>query len=80
MQVLEIQKWGNSSAVRLPSSVLKQVNVHLGDRLVLHVHKGKIVLEPAPREYTLDELVAGITAANRHEAVESGAAVGREAW
>ena len=76
----EIQKWGNSGAVRLPAAVMKQVNVRLGDRLKLQVEDGKIVLTPAPLEYCLEDLVAGITPKNRHAAVDFGATVGREIW
>jgi hypothetical protein len=33
-----------------------------------------------PKRYSLKELVAGITDANRHPEVKTGPAVGREAW
>lgn len=76
----EIQKWGNSGAIRLPAAVMKQLNVHLGDRLDLQVEDGKIVLMPAPLEYRLEDLVAGITPENRHAAVDFGGHVGHETW
>lgn len=79
MQV-EVVKWGNSSAVRLPAAALKEVNMALGDRLELKTEGGKIVLEPTQREYRLEDLLAGITKLNRHAAVDFGAPVGREAW
>jgi antitoxin MazE len=79
MQV-EIQKWGNSGAIRLPAAIMKQVNIALGDRLDLKTEDGKIVLAPTAHEYRLDELLAGITKANLHAPVDFGAAVGREAW
>lgn len=78
MQV-EIQKWGNSGAIRLPAAIMKQINVTLGDQLDLKTEDGKIVLVPAPHEYRLDDLVARITKANLHEPVDFGAPVGREA-
>ena len=79
MQV-EVVKWGNSSAVRLPAAVLKEVQIALGDRLELKIQDGKLVLEPTTREYKLAEMVAGITKLNRHAAVDFGTPVGREAW
>jgi antitoxin MazE len=79
MQV-EVVKWGNSSAVRLPAAVLKELHVALGDRLELKTEEGKIVLEPAQHEYRLEDMVAGITRRNLHAAVDFGAPVGREAW
>lgn len=77
---VEVQKWGNSGAIRLPSHVLKEVSVALGDRLELTTEAGRIVLSPTTREYRLDELVAGINRKNRHELVDFGVPVGREVW
>ena len=77
---VEIQKWGNSGAIRLPAAVMKQVNVALGDQLKLTTEDGKIVLIPAVHEYRLEDLVARITKHNRHEPADFGASVGREAW
>jgi antitoxin MazE len=77
--LVEIVKWGNSTAVRLPAAILKQVRVVLGDRLELRAEGSRIVLERAAREYSLDELVAGITKKNRHSAADFGKPVGREA-
>ena len=77
---VEIQKWGNSGAIRLPAAIMKQLNVTLGDQLHMKAEDGTIVLVPAAREYRLEDLVAGITKANRHAAVDFGAPVGREAW
>jgi antitoxin MazE len=79
MQV-EVVKWGNSSAVRLPAAVLKEVQIALGDRLELKTEEGRIVLEPTQREYRLVDLLAGITKQNRHAPVDFGAPMGREAW
>lgn len=79
MQV-EVVKWGNSSAVRLPAAVLKELRVALGDRLELKAQDGKLVLEPTRREYKLADMLGGITKLNRHAAVDFGPAVGREAW
>jgi antitoxin MazE len=79
MQV-EVVKWGNSSAVRLPAAALKEVHVALGDRLELKTEDGKIVLAPTQREYRLEDMVAGITKTNRHAPVDFGGRMGREAW
>jgi len=79
MQV-EVVKWGNSSAVRLPAAVLKEVHIALGDRLELKTEDGKIVLEPAQLEYRLEDMIAGMTKANRHAPADFGGRMGREAW
>ena len=74
---IEIRKWGNSGAVRLPAAIMKQLNVGLGDRLDLKTEDSKIVLVPLHHEYHLDD---PITNENRHAAVDYGPPVGREAW
>lgn len=79
MQV-EVVKWGNSSAVRLPAAALKEVRIALGDRLELKTEDGRIVLEPTQREYRLEDMLAGITKDNRHASVDFGRRMGREAW
>jgi antitoxin MazE len=78
---IEIVKWGNSTAVRLPAVVLRELEVAIGDQLDLSIKGRKITLEPVTRrEYQLSELLAGITRDNLHGAVDFGAPVGRETW
>jgi antitoxin component of MazEF toxin-antitoxin module len=80
MLQVEIVKWGNSSAVRLPAAVLKEMHVALGDLLELDVTDGEIVLKPARREYRLENLLAGITNENSHTTMNTDTPVGREVW
>jgi antitoxin MazE len=79
MQV-EVVKWGNSNAVRLPAAAMKDVHIALGDRLELKTVDGNIVLEPSAKMYRLEDMLAKITEQNRHALVDFGAPVGREAW
>lgn len=75
-----IRKWGNSPALRLPTSVLKDAALQLEQRVTLVVKRGRIVIEPVKTaEYDLNELVAGINAQNAHDEVSFGAPVGKEA-
>ncbi|MFO1193608.1 MAG: PbsX family transcriptional regulator [Rhodoferax sp.] len=75
-----IRKWGNSPALRLPSSVLKQAGYQLEQKVELVVSRNRIVIRPADKlEYDLQALVDGITPENRHEAVDFGPARGKEA-
>jgi antitoxin MazE len=76
----EIKKWGNSAVVRLPAALLAQLRLEVGAPVKLNAEHGRIVIEPSTeRRYDLSKLVAGITRANRHETLDWGAAVGREA-
>ena len=62
-----IKKWGNSAALRLPSSVMELAQLTLGQAVNINVLNGKIVIEPIVSKKTrLDELLAGITPDNIH--------------
>jgi antitoxin MazE len=78
--LVEVVKWGNSNAVRLPASALKELHVARGDLLDLKMQDGKIVLAPAPRQYQLADMLAKITKNNQHALVDFGTPVGRETW
>ena len=76
-----IRKWGNSPALRLPMSVLKEAAFGLEQKVNITVTHGRIVIEPSSRiEYDLDELINGMTHANTHEEVSFGAPVGKESF
>ena len=75
-----IRKWGNSPAVRLPVSAIKEAAFSLGQEVNLTVTRGRIVIEPSSRiEYDLEKLVGGITVGNLHTSVDFGEPVGKEA-
>jgi antitoxin MazE len=76
--LVEIQKWGNSAAVRVPASALKEAGLQIGQRLDLKTGDGRLVLEPA--KASLDELVARITPENCHGLALDDEARGNEAW
>ena len=76
----KIRKWGNSPAVRLPTSALKLAGYRIDDRVKLTIEPGRIVLEPvAAVRYELGDLVGAITPENLHGEVDTGAPRGREA-
>ena len=80
-QQTRLAKWGNSLAVRIPHSVAREAKLNEGDSVNLSLtEEGGIILSPARRRYTLDELVSKITSRNRHAETEWGPPVGKETW
>ena len=76
-----VKKWGNSAAVRIPASVMQATRLRLDEAVDVREEEGRIVIEPVRRKtYDLDKLLKGITPKNQHDAVDFGAAVGKEAW
>ena len=80
MEVI-IKKWGNSAAVRIPTSVMAAAHVDLDQAVEVREELGRIVIEPVRRKaYKLGDLLGGITAKNQHKPVDTGELVGREVW
>jgi len=78
---IQVQKWGNSLAIRIPKSLAIDTKIENGSVVDLALVKGKLVASPvAEPEYTLEQLLAGITEENRHTEVDTGVALGKEIW
>jgi antitoxin MazE len=78
MAVQLIKKWGNSLAVRLPAAVMEAAQLALDQAVDVRAENGRIIIEPVARSYSLDDLLAGITAQNRHDEYDFGVAQGKE--
>lgn len=79
--VTVVKKWGNSIGVRLPKAIAQEAEIAEGSAVRIETRAGKIVITPVPRRrYQLQDLVRGITPKNRHQAIETGEARGKEAW
>lgn len=77
---VNVKKWGNSTAVRIPASVLEAARFRVDDTVDVRAEDGKIVIELIrEQDYDLDQLLDRITPENLHESIEFGATVGKEA-
>ena len=55
----KIQKWGNSDGIRIPSSILKSLNLKTNDKVDLIQEKDKIIIsQPQKKHNTLEERFA----------------------
>ena len=76
-----VRKWGNSAAVRIPAAVLQASRLNLDEVVDVREEAGRIVIEPVRQKtYELKALLKGITAKNRHKAIDFGPAMGNEVW
>ena len=76
-----IEQWGNSLALRIPPSVAQQMALAADVAVSLEIRDGKLSVWPAgPPPVTLEQLLAGVTPDNLHREVNTGPAVGGEAW
>ena len=76
----KVQMWGNSLAVRIPSTYAKEIGFARDGKVELRVSDGMLVIAPKrARRYTLKGLLKRVKRSALHEAVEFGAPMGREA-
>lgn len=76
-----LQKWGNSLALRIPSSFAKDIRLHQGSEVEVSLVEGKMVMEPKGKtKPSLAKMLKGITDTNRHSEQPYGGPKGREAW
>lgn len=78
--ITTIQRWGNSLAVRIPKAFAAQAEMTEDARVQIAIENDAIVIRPAPPAWRLDEMLAKVTASNRHSSFDWGDAVGRESW
>ena len=78
---VHVKKWGNSAAVRIPATVLADAGIELDQPVEVREERGRIVIEPLRRKaFALRDLVRDIRPDNLHDAIDTGAPVGREVW
>jgi len=76
-----IQKWGNSLALRIPKSFASEVGLQRETSVEVSLADGKLVITPVARpKPTLKQLLSKVTKENLHHEVDTGSAVGNEAW
>lgn len=59
MTRLQIAKWGNSAAIRLPKATLDELGLKQGDIVELSVQEGRGIIEPSrPKKITLEWIIS----------------------
>jgi antitoxin MazE len=58
-----ISKWGNSQGLRFPKDIMRDLQLHVGDKVSIFVQDNKMVIEPIKEQkksYDIEELVSKI--------------------
>jgi antitoxin MazE len=77
----KIQKWGHSYALRIPKSMALELKLGPDSPIEIRLEDGRLVISPASQpEYNLEALLGKITPENLHAEIDSGGAIGNEAW
>lgn len=76
-----IRKWGNSAAIRLPSSLLETINLKIDQPVELIEQDGKLVIVPCRSvDVSLNDLVNNISDDNKHDEFFTEDPIGQESW
>ena len=79
IMTVAIKKWGNSLALRIPKDIAQTLHIENDSILELNIKDGALVIEPQNKTL-LESLVSRIDATNVHHEIDTGKAVGNEAW
>lgn len=77
MQV-QITKWGNSLGLRLPQALASQIGIAAGQRVEVVAEGNRLVIQPAPPTYKLEDLLTNMTPEAMADAFDWGPDAGRE--
>ncbi len=78
---VQIQKWGNSLALRIPKSFAVESKIKQGSSVEVSLESGKIIVFPiTENEISLDEMLAQVTPESLHGEIDTGNSVGKEIW
>jgi antitoxin MazE len=77
--IVKTAKWGNSIEVRIPRALAKRAGIGVDCTVEIDEANGEIIIKPVgKKEYSLKELVRGITPQNRHSEIDFGRPMGKE--
>ena len=75
-----VQRWGNSLALRIPSALATEADLQEGVAVEIAARGGKLVVERAARRFVLADLLAGINDDNMHGEAWGDVPRGKETW
>jgi len=77
----KLQKWGNSVGIRIPSNIIKSLNLKENDTLILEQTEDKIIISiPKKKKIDLEELFKNYKGENLAKEFEWDEPMGRELW
>lgn len=77
----KLQKWGNSDGIRIPSSILKSLNLKTNDILNIEQQDDKIIISiPKKKKISLDNMFKNYKGKNLAKEFSWDESVGKEIW
>ena len=75
---MQVQKWGNSLAIRLPKALCQAVSIEEGNELDFSIENNAIVIKP--KSQTLEEMLENVTPEMYHKETFNDGTKGKEEW
>ena len=75
-----VDRWGNSLGVRIPKAIAERADLREGSHVEMDVENGAVILRRSKPQYTLDELLEGVTPDMIQRDLEIEGSVGAERW
>lgn len=76
-----LQKWGNSDGIRIPSSILKSLNLKTNDKVELIQENDKIIItKPIKEKISLEERFTNYKGENLAKEFTWDNDLGKEIW
>ncbi len=76
----KIKKWGNSQGIRIPQSMLKELDISTSDELNIAVEDQQIIIKKVNKKVTIEDLFKDYNGDYKPQEFNWGEAVGREVW
>lgn len=73
-----VKKWGNSLAIRIPSTYAKDIHIHDGS--VVDIEKLNNYLKLVPQKKTLTDMLKKVNKNNLHAEIKTDGTLGNEKW
>lgn len=78
---VRLQKWGNSDGIRIPSSILKSLNLKTNDKVDLEYEDDKIIIsKPKKEKISLEERFSSYKGENLTNDFVWDGKKGKEIW
>ena len=75
---VQVQKWGNSLAFRIPSAFAEEAAISQGTTVDLGLQRGRLIITPIRKKNSLEELLARVNRSNIHQEEDFGQNQGLE--
>lgn len=77
---VRLQKWGNSLGIRIPSGILKSLNIKTSDILNIKEEEGKIIISVPKKSISLADKFSKYHGKNLAKDFSWDESVGKEIW